>query len=397
MVQNAALDWLTTQQDTMASLVEEWANVNSHSYNTVGLDCMAEFIKEAFSSLEPEVVQTTVGPQETLDDKGQAVSNPLGDVLQFIKRPDAPIQVLLCGHMDTVYEEDSPFQKCHNIEPNILGGPGVADMKSGIVIILKSLQALEQTSLASKIGWEVILTPDEELGSPGSYKLLQERAKKHQIGLVFEPSLPDGSLVSQRKSSSYITAIAKGKTAHAGRDFASGRNAIGALAMFLSLIQNIPMEHLTINPGYIWGGGALNIVPDHAICKINIRTQDIEHMQETLRVCDQFAKEVSAQTEVAIEVRRNVVRPPKIFDAKTEKLYEQLRECGKELGLSIDWRASGGVSDGNYLAAAGLPTIDTLGGRGGNIHTHGEFLITDSLSERAKLVVSFLVRLATAQ
>ena len=141
--------------------------------------------------------------------------------------------------MDTVYAVDHPFQKSVRIDDKILRGPGATDAKGGIVVMLVVLQAFERSPWAEKVGWEVLINPDEEIGSPGSAPLLIQAAKRNHLGLVFEPSLPDGNLVGARKGSGNFTVIARGKAAHAGRDPQLGRNAIDALARFIVALASL--------------------------------------------------------------------------------------------------------------------------------------------------------------
>ena len=244
-----------------------------------------------------------------------------------------------------------------------------------------------------------MLNPDEEIGSPGSAELFESAAGRNDLALLFEPALPEGALVSSRKGSGNFTFTAHGKSAHAGRNGADGRNAIHALAALLSrlpaLQDQIPGS--LINTGFISGGGPVNVVPDHALARINVRVEN-QHQQHMME--DTFrglAKTESQPAGIRIELRGGFHAPPKPLTPATESLLHHLADCGKMLDLDISWRATGGACDGNRLAACGLPTVDSLGVRGGEIHTDREFVHIESLTERAALVALFLMRLANRE
>jgi glutamate carboxypeptidase len=391
--------WIDSQYDRMLSLVTDWSNINSGSRNLSGLAEMTRQLRLEFSSLGGSISELELPAENSIDESGRAVSLPLGKVLSIRKRPEASRQVFLCIHMDTVYSEEHPFQRVRQIDPRTLGGPGVADAKGGLCVMLLALEAFEKSPLAEKLGWEVLINSDEELGSPGSAALLREAAGRHQLGMVFEPAHADGSLVGERKGSGNFTAVIHGKSAHAGRDFHLGRNAIHAAAELVILLEEISRTYtgLTVNVGRIDGGGPSNIVPDLAIVRFNVRVPARQPTAafeaDLLRALDQVRRREGIQ----IELSGGFNSPARPMDAKIIALYQQLAVCGSELDIPITWHASGGVSDANKLAAAGLPVIDTLGPCGGNLHSDQEFLLTDTLTQKAKLAASFLIWYASAE
>ena len=383
----------------MVALVEEWGNINSGSQNCEGLHSMCQALGKAFSTFEGPVEEIAVPwrKMHTGTCHGKTACQPKALALKI--RPEAPIQVFLGGHMDTVFPKESSFQKVTYLNNNTMQGPGVSDMKSGLVIMLHALQAFEQTPWAREIGWEVLITPDEETGSIGSAQLLKERAKRNHVGLIFEPAYADGSYVSARKGSINYTLVVHGKAAHAGRDFHLGRSAIYALAHFVHLLEavNCPEKGITVNVGRIEGGVASNIVPELALCHFNVRMgviDDVEHLRQNIV---ELVEACQKREGIKMELIENVMRPPKPFDSATQNLFEQMKKCACSLHQPFKWQASGGVSDGNLMAAAGLPNIDTLGGIGGNIHTEEEYLLIDSLVGKASLVALFLIKLATRE
>lgn len=393
------LHWIKSQHKPMVTLLDHWSNINSWTDNLVGLSSMRSALRTAFASLDAEIHEIPLPPRLTIDSAGNVVEKPQGDALSITKHPSAPIRVFLGGHMDTVYPASHPFQMTEHVNDNILRGPGVTDMKGGLVVLLKSLEALEQSPFAGKIGWEVLINSDEETGSTSSKPLLVQCARRNHIGLLFEPSLPDGSIVSARKGSMNYTVIARGKTAHAGRDFHKGRNAISALARFIINIEalNDIKKEITVNVGRIEGGEAINIVPDLAVCHFNIRMRDPEDMPSLIAAVEHEVEAGQSQEGISLTLHENAVRPPKPFNDMQRALFDMMQDCGKDLDLDLQWKPSGGVCDGNILFAEGLPTIDTLGVIGDHIHTSEEYVLLDSLTERAALTTYFFMKLANQE
>lgn len=390
-----ALNWLDSRGAVMEQLILELCNQNSGTLNVAGVQRVAEILAREFTATGGEIEWHSVQPYTTLDDSGKTLDQALGRMLVITKRPELRPRVLLCIHMDTVYDLHHPFQACRRQEGNRLNGPGVADAKGGAVVMLNALLALERSPAAEKIGWQVILNPDEELGSPGSSPRLQAAAELAQWGLLFEPSLPGGTLVSWRKGSGNFNFVVKGKSVHAGRDFSAGRNAVTAMCRLMNEIDRLNVDpDVTLNVGRVSGGGALNIVPDLAIGRVNVRvrTVDQQHAVES-----QLANLVAAANRadgIQVNMMGTFTSPPKGLDPKTEALQALIERCGQELGQTIQWQGSGGASDGNKFAAAGLPNIDSLGPIGGEIHSDREFMQLDSLVPRAKLAARILQRLA---
>jgi glutamate carboxypeptidase len=285
------------------------------------------------------------------------------------------------------------------VDQQTLRGPGVADAKGGLVIMLFALRALERFMQAAgrdDLGWDVIINSDEEIGSPGSTQVFREAAGRTQLGLLFEPSLPGGELVSSRKGSGSFSVVARGRSAHSGRDFEHGRNAVVAAAEVAMRLHQLTgrWPGMTLNVARIDGGGPSNVVPALAVLRFNIRYLQKEEEAEILAVVNAILREVGPKLDVVLELHGEFASPPKPCNAQTQQMLEQFRQCGNRLGLELHWGPSGGACDGNRLAALGLPNVDTLGVRGGKIHSHEEFVLLESLSERAKLTALFLMQLA---
>ena len=391
------IQWLDDQQGPMIDLVTGWANVNSGSRNLPGLETMLGLLEEAFRVLHGQQEVVALESKDLVNAAGQFVREPLGRALRIGKRPSAGKQVFLGIHYDTVYGVDHPFQRCEMLDDLRLRGPGVADAKGGLVIMLKALEALEKSPWAANLGWEVLINPDEEVGSPGSAGILAQAARNKLAGLVFEPSFPDGTLVGSRKGSGNFSAVFHGKAAHAGRDVSSGRNAINAMAEFiLGLNSRLAGEGgVIVNVANVRGGGPLNIVPDQAFCGFNLRVETSRDRDLVESVIKAMTAQIDEREGLSVQIHGRMMRPPKLLDQKTLHLLECLKQCGRELGIEVKWMPSGGASDGNLLAAAGLPTIDSLGAQGGNLHSAEEYLLVNSLTERAKLTALLLMKLAS--
>jgi glutamate carboxypeptidase len=402
------LDALGGQAQVMADLVARWASIRSGSYDIAGLARMAEELKVAFASLGGEAEEIPLLPQIVINSLGHPTEVPLGRALRFRKRPEAPLQVFLGIHYDVVYG-DAPAAPDPSAAPgagetaeirregDVLHGSGGADAKGGLVILLKALETLEASPFAPGIGWEVLINPDEEIGSPGSLPLLREAAGRNHLGLLFEPCLPDGNLVSVRKGSGNFTAVMRGRAAHAGRDPHLGRNAVSALAEFIVDLDRFGRTQpgISVNVGRIEGGGAVNRVPDLALGRFNLRVRSAPDQAEAEAYLARMVEEFNRRDGFSLEIHGAFLSPPKVPAGPALELQRMVTGCGKELGLELGWEPSGGVSDGNKLAAAGLPNVDTLGARGGNIHSGEEFLRLDSLVERARLAALLLMRLAS--
>ncbi len=393
------LEFIDAQKSSMVELLRLWAGTNSGSHNLPGLEKMLGMLKESFSVLAGEMRNVVLAPQELIDTEGHSTLRPLGEALYVRKRPAAAVSMLLCCHMDTVYAADHPFQETALLDENTLQGPGVTDAKGGIVVMLKALEAFEASPWAENVGWEVVINPDEEIGSPGSLPVLLQAARNKGLGLVFEPSFPDGDLVGARKGSGNFVALARGKAAHAGREPHLGRNAIHALARFIVDLNALDTSHneVTINVGSIEGGGPVNVVPDRASCRFNVRVADSQDEQLFQKHLLGVSDKINFIDGISLDVRGSITRPPKPLDGRTLQLLDHVAKCGRDLGLSIRQRPTGGSCDGNNLAAAGLPTIDSLGVRGGGIHSSREYVLLDSLTERAILTALLLMKLGSRE
>ncbi|WP_417609605.1 hydrolase [Parasphingorhabdus sp.] len=371
-----------------------WSKINSGTTNLDGLKRVAELLAGAFSVLPGETRLVDPEPVETVRPDGTVDQIERGQHLSVSVRPEAPVRILLTGHMDTVFPADHPFQQIKELENGTLNGPGLADMKGGLSVMLGALQLLEQNEYASRIGYDVMINSDEEVGSGSSASLIKQLARGKTAALTYEPALPDGTLAGERGGSGNFSIIFTGKSAHAGRNPDEGRNALVAAADMALRLKALHREGLSVNPAKIDGGGPNNAVPDHAILRVNFRPKALADQNEAQSRLDQLVREIARAHDLAVHCHGGFGRPPKPIDPQAEKLFGLVRQCGAELGLDINWRGTGGVCDGNNIAACGIPVVDTMGVRGGAIHSSDEYLIPESLVERTQLSALTIMRIA---
>jgi len=231
-----------------------------------------------------------------------------------------------------------------------------------------------------------------------SAPLLAEVARGAHVGMTYEPAVGEaGTLASSRKGSGNFAVAVTGRAAHAGRDFGSGRNAVAAAARLAAALDalNGRLGGVTVNVARIEGGGALNVVPATAVVRFNIRSVDASGARWAEAQVSKAVAAVAEEEGITLARHGGFTRPPKPVNQAQRALFEGFRAAGADLGIKLDWAPSGGVCEGNNLFAAGLPNLDTLGVRGGAIHSEAEFAWPDSFAERAALSALALMRMAS--
>lgn len=385
---SGALERLSDSGETLVARTEAWSAINSGSHEVAGLAKMRAVLKDAVAALPGEVTELPLAPSSRIRPDGEAVDVEHGACLRLRVRPDAPIQVALTGHYDTVFPAQHPFQTPRR-DGDALQGPGVADMKGGIAVMLAALEAFERLPGDKRVGYEVLLSPDEEIGSPASAPLLADLGARTHFGMTYEPALASGALVDERKGSGNYSLVFKGRAAHVGRAFADGRSAIIAAAESAVALDRLngQREGVTLNVGAIDGGGPSNIVPDRAVLRFNVRAPNLESAAWAEAEVRAIARR--ARDGVEASLHGSFGRPPKPLTETQKVIVGWTRSAGVALGLDLQFQPSGGVCEGNNLAAAGCPNIDTLGPCGGGLHSDQEFALIPTFAERAKL--SFLL------
>ena len=349
----------------MRKQVEHWAAINSGTGNLAGLAEVAGLLADAFAVLPGDIRYVDPTSEESIAPDGSTRTIERGRHLHLCVRPHANRRILLTGHMDTVFPPDHPFQTPCEIEPGVINGPGVADMKGGIAVMLAALTAFESSDAATSLGYDVVLNSDEETGSTTSAALIAELARGKIAALTYEPAaLPDGTLAGARPGSGNFSFVVTGKSAHAGRNPDDGRNAVIAAADLALRLAALRTAGLSVNPAKIDGGGPNNVVPDHAVLRVNLRPATPALEAEAKAAIANTVAEVTELHGVSIHLHGSFGRPPKPMDAPAERLFGLVRDCGADLGQSITWKATGGVCDGNNIASCGIPVVDTMGVHG---------------------------------
>lgn len=305
--------WIDDRASDALAELQVLSAINSGSFNPDGIAAVGRRIEALLAPLAGPMETLALDPFASTDDRGQRMTRPIGAARRLRMRPEAPLQVLLCGHLDTVFAPTHPFQQPHWLDADTLNGPGVADLKGGLLVALLALGALERHSKRDRIGWELLLVPDEEIGSQGSAGLLAEAASRHHLGLIYEPAYPDGGLAGARKGSGNFDLVIEGRAAHAGRNPEAGRNAI-ALAAELALALhrlNGQRDGVTLNLGYTHGGGALNIVPDRAVLKFNVRTSEADDACLLDEQLDRLLTRANDRDGFRVVLHGGYTRPPK--------------------------------------------------------------------------------------
>jgi len=383
-----AIAALPEEADELTALLRTWSEINSGSDNLFGLARMAAALRATFSAAFPYASVEEVSLPDTT-----------ALALRLRIRPKAPFLILCSGHFDTVYEKDHPFQRTTLLSPETLRGPGVTDMKGGIVVLLATLRAFEKTPHAQALGFEILLTPDEEVGSRASLDAITVSASRNHFGLVFEPARAGGEIVRSRKGTGVITATCHGRAAH-GAQPEAGRNAIAALAEFIVAAHRVPEElpGVMLNVGVIRGGGVINIVPDLAVAELHARITRIEQKDALLARLEKIAAPINSRDGYKIVLDAAFDRPPKECGPVELAAFAAYQASAAVLGLPpLKWVDTGGGSDGNLLSAAGLPNLDGVGIIGDHLHSDRECCHLPSIVSRAQLAALFLHRLAAGE
>jgi glutamate carboxypeptidase len=391
-------EWLAERQPAMVELLRGWVEANTGSTHTAGLERFAALLPAELAPLG-FAVEIHPGARVELAPGRSVATGPL-----LVARRPAPApgarRILLAGHYDTVFEPDSPFRG-FEVEANGVGrarGPGVADMKGGMVVLLFALRALAESGDLDRGDWTVVLNADEEIGSLASRELLEREARRAELGFVFESAQDGGAMVRSRRGVGQFVLTVRGVAAHAGNAHASGRSAIHALARKIVAIEALTdyARGVTVNVGVVRGGSKRNIVPDAAEAEIDVRFDSPEEGERVRAELARIAAEPDLEgTQAALHGALH--RPPKPETEATRRLLDAHAAVARDLGLAPREPVhSGGGTDGSLLSAVGLPVLDSMGVAGGGAHTEREFVELDSLRERAAIAAILLRRLARA-
>ena len=298
-------------------------------------------------------------------------------------------RILLLCHMDTVFPlgilEKMPYREADGK----IFGPGVLDMKSGIVIALDAIRSTLSAGKPVTRPITTLFTSDEEIGSHSSRALIESLARASAMVFVMESALVDGSVKTWRKGVGDFTVTVKGRAAHAGGDHEKGRNAIEEMAHQVLAIQRLTdyKTGTTLNVGQIRGGFATNVVPDECTVEVDMRVLQVD---EAARVESALKNLKPVLDGTSLEVTGELNRPPLPYNEINRAAFKKAYKIGKSIGMELKAGGSGGGSDGNFVAPLGVPVLDGLGGVGEGLHSEREYIFANSLAERAKLLTALI-------
>ncbi|AMP02954.1 M20/M25/M40 family metallo-hydrolase [Collimonas pratensis] len=367
-------------------LLERLVNINTETHNLAGLEQVRQLLIPQFESLG------LVLTRHRLAQDGR-------EVLSF-EMPGAQPKVLLVGHLDTVFPVTGAFQKLKD-QGNRLAGPGVIDMKGGVVLLLNVLAQLKEHGGLDQV--RVALNDDEEIGSPNSKATLRDLAQGLPFGLVFEPGLEDGSVVSSQSGVRWIKLTTTGKAAHAGLEPEKGIDACLDLAIKVKKVAGLAQagKGLTINPGLMDGGSKPNVVCENASVTFDIRFRSLADWQDVSSAIRQIGAvsdvyNASLQQGTHTEVTQ-LAEMPLLPVADTAELLERIQTSARSLGQTVGARAVGYGSDGNNLAETGMQLLVGVGPYGGGMHSDQEFMLLRSYQERLSLITLLITQLSHSQ
>jgi glutamate carboxypeptidase len=379
---NALLRGLKSREKEIARLLGEFVRCESPSHEKAAVDRMGRIVAREWRRR---------GAQVRVLRQKYAGNHVRAEVWLGEGRPAG--QILILGHLDTVYPLGTLAKMPLRLANGRLWGPGVFDMKAGLVLALFAVDALRAAGLRPRKRFVFLWNSDEEIGSQSSRGEIEREAKRSDAVLVLEPAYGrDGCLKTARKGVGTAELIVTGRSAHAGIDPSAGVNAVHELALQIAQLMkmNDRRRGITVQATVVAGGTTSNVVPEHARAKIDIRYSHvadapmIDRMLRSLRPILKGAR---------IEVRGGVNRPPLERTHGVVMLFEHARELMNEVGLSLDEASTGGGSDGNFTGALGVPTLDGLGAVGNGAHSLSEHVVIRSLPERAALLAGLLATL----
>ncbi len=358
-------------------------NIDSGTYTRSGVDRVGAYLQERFQAFG----------FSTRFDRQEQFGNHL--IATHTGNAPAGPRILLIGHIDTVFSEGEaqrrPFAISQQNGGRIATGPGVLDMKSGVLIGMYGLHILISAQEANYKQATFICNSDEEIGSPSSKPLIQELARQADAVIVLEPGRAKGTVVSSRRGSGQYRVEVRGVSAHAGVEPQKGRNAILELSYQVQKMQalNGTIPGTTLSVGIIRGGERTNIVPDYAYCEMDVRVSDEAGLEAIEAAMHKVASKTVLQG-TSITLTGGMSCMPFERSKLNEQLIQLVKEAGSELGLKIEDVGSGGASDANNAAVVGVPTIDGLGAGGGLAHNPGEYIELDYLPTRIALLAGLV-------
>lgn len=374
-------DLLNAKKQEMLHFLEQIVNIDSGSHIKSGIDEISGLLKVKFERLGFIV--------EVVEEKAH------GNHLVIQHRDAVQPEIIIIGHMDTVFPEGTAKRRPFTMKDGRAYGPGVIDMKASLVELIYALTCMKQTGRKGYQNVQIVLNSDEELGSPTSRSLIMKQAINKKYALILEAARPDGSIVTARRGGGQFKVFVEGKAAHSGIEPEKGHSAIEELAYKVIKLQQLTNheEGISVNVGLIQGGTAANTVAAEASAHVDVRIsqkKQINPLKEQIeKIC---ATNYIAGTKT--NVIGKIERIPMEKNQRTEALLSVIKQAGQELGLTITDTATGGSSDACLTSAMGVATIDGLGPIGGFFHSEEEYLVISSLLERTLLLATVIQKLS---
>lgn len=388
---------LVEQQAKMERTLKQWVDINTGTWNAQGLKNYSGILRAQLKKLGFTV---EVRPGIKLDQPGtgDAVTGPILIARRAAKYQDEGARrLLLSGHMDTVFETSSSFQKYKQDKetPYLATGPGVIDMKGGMVVMMYALEALNNENLLDRANWVVVLNSDEEVGSLGSRAVIEGEARNADYGFVFEGGRKGGAMVGSRRGLGQFHLSVEGVAAHAGSSHSEGRSAVRELAKKILEVEALTnyKKGLTLNTGTFQGGTKRNIIPEYAEAWIDVRFDSAAEGARAKEALQKIADKVHIKgTKTTLWGLLH--RPPKEETASVTALLKRHAQAAEDLGIQHGGTIhSGGGTDGSLMGAVGLTNLDSMGPIGGRAHTDKEFIVLETLSQRARVAAVLLSRI----
>jgi glutamate carboxypeptidase len=372
----ALLAYCKSELEALVRCLRQAVEIESPSQNKAAIDRMANFFAQEFSKQGGKV--------RVLDHNtaGSAV------VAEFWGGRRGQKPLLLLGHLDTVWEVGTLAKMPCRVRSQRMYGPGIFDMKSGMVCGLWAVKALGALGVTPPGPVRFFLNADEEISSLAFRQELLAEAHRARAVLVLEPAAAQGALKTSRKGVGEFQVKVRGRSAHAGINPSAGVNAISELARQIIRIEKLarPQRGLTVNVDVIEGGTRTNVIPEFAVARVDVRVPTARAREEIERKMRALAP---FHPEAALEITGGVNRPP-MERKMASALFRKARELGRQMGLELKEASTGGGSDGNFTAALGIPTLDGLGGTGDGAHARHEHVIVPELPQRATLLAALM-------
>lgn len=355
--------------------LEYLVNTESGSMDIEGISKIADFFEEKFKSLDFIV---------------DRIDLSTGPCLKMCSNDSDEIDVLMIGHMDTVFKKGVTEEWAFSMDDEKAYGPGVSDMKAGLLQMYEISKELGPEFL-KKHNICVLMNPDEEISSAESKKIIIEETKKAKNAFIFESGRVNGAMVNKRKGLAKYILKYTGVAAHSGVDPENGRSAVNALAkMIVEMLELVDLPTRNLNFGTLKGGTVANVVAENAETHLDLRYETDDQIEEVEKKLEEMV-EKAAKDEVKMEIIKTGARPPLNPTEKSMALIELFNEVAASEGINLEWVATGGGSDGNFTSYHGTPTIDAISAPGGGGHSFREYLNYHEVEGRVK-IISKLIR-----